>query len=176
MTITNFDALERGRHRRNPGEDYAQRLLVEFTHPGAIVHRFAPTVLDQLSHYSDIVDTTRRLVLSALIVIAALRIMSWIPSDLAQERNTALFYDLQRQRDCSAEYVQNDCNETMGKKVCVELRGCLKRGGERVSVVKMLGNVVNAFFFPMSSKAAVFLGVLVGILLYRDLRRVHGNK
>jgi hypothetical protein len=174
MTITSVAALKSGPVRRRLGEDYAQQLLTEFTHPYVIVDQFAPTVLHQVERYSQLVDFVWRIVLSAVIVIAFIRILCWLPGDLAREKNSALFYDHQRQRDCYSEYLKNNCSETDDSDVCVELGACLatpNEGVEQVSILRFIWVVLGSFFYGLSSKVAVFCGILAGMLLYRDLQR-----
>jgi hypothetical protein len=173
MTITHLEALQKGVVRRCSADDYTQQLLVEFTDPTAVVDRFAPTVLKRVTGYMRAVDIARRLVLSACLIISFLWVLSWFPGDLARERNTAIFYDQQRHRDCYTQYLEHSCDESDDTAICVELSACLATPDEsysQVTVLRFFWQLLDAFFYPLSSKSAVFLGILAGILLYRDLR------
>jgi hypothetical protein len=178
MTVSRSDRLQKQSvsSQRESGEDYAERLLAQFTNPEIVVDRFAPQVLDRVAAYEQILDFVKRFILSAVVIISALQLIYWFPGDLARERKTAIYYDQQRQRDCFAEYLQNNCNETHASDspICIELETCLANpdeGVNQVSFVRFLWNLINAFFYPLSPKAAVVLGIIAGLFLYRDLRR-----
>jgi hypothetical protein len=174
MTITRWDTVQKDLSPRRLSEDYADRLIAQFTNPEYIVDRFAPKVFDRVDHYSQVVDTIRRLVLSGLLILAVARVLTWLPGDLARERRTALFYDQQRQRDCTAEYIENNCTEEDASPACAELDSCLANPNQElrtVSFLKFTWNIVNAFFYALSNKAAIFLGIVVGLFLYRDFQR-----
>lgn len=110
--------------------------------------------------------------LSAVIVVCALKFVSLIPGDIAVENRRISFFNRQIGRRCRSEYVANGCNASTVPalaKRCEQWRSCFEGAGQvqrPITAVDYAIDLLNNFFVYLTPKTAAVLGSVCGVVLF----------
>ena len=97
-------------------------------------------------------------------------------ADIKDENKRFYFFRLQRRNDCYLDYIANDCNQTTNPAQagrCQELFKCyttIDANRSSISSIKYFWTLIDDFFYFLSKKSSIFLGILSGFVLFYTIK------
>lgn len=114
--------------------------------------------------------------LMVIVLFVMFKFIVNFQADIKDENKRFYFFRLQRRNDCYLDYIANDCNQTTTSAQagrCQELFKCyttIDTNRSSISSIKYFWTLIDDFFYFLSKKSSIFLGILSGFVLFYTIK------